>query len=63
MVKRTANLLHVHLEKLSNEISVRNLLLLDYIEDLLDFVFDDNSTPCALLSFAENCLTPPQFLN
>ena len=42
-----------------NDVSKRNLLLLDYIEEVLDFVYGAESSPCALLEFTDYCLQLP----
>ena len=58
-IRRTTKLLELHLEKLSNEIAVRNMILIDYLEDILDHIFDSNSSSPLLLSVVRHCFLVP----
>lgn len=59
MVKKTASMINAYTEKLMADVSVRNLLLLDYIEDVMDYIYGTESAPCSLLEFVEYCLVVP----
>ncbi len=55
-MKKSASTLQIGLESAANENPIRNLLLMDYLEDVLDYVLGDDSSPCAILEYIESCL-------
>ena len=54
-VKKSAATIQIGLESVANEIPIRNLLLMDYLEDVLDYILGDHSSPCAILEYVERC--------
>lgn len=63
IIKRSASLVHAHLEKVTHRVAVRNMLLMDYLEDMLDFILETESDPCVLNRFIDQCILLPAELS
>ncbi len=54
-VKKTAALIDAYTESLGSFIASRNLLIMDYLEDVFDFIFGKDSTPCVFYEYLARC--------
>lgn len=59
-IQKSSALIYTQLEKLTNQISIRNLLLMDYVEDVLDLIFEEKSSPCVVGAYIRGCIALPR---